>query len=149
MALLATNNSASEAYRLIKQNASQLKINVQAISNRISAGNVDYEYLRDTYNTLTRSKDQLALLRATQGIVTYARDQEEDQTYAVKEEINTVTSAIGDTLTWMRTNVPRNVRVLPLNEWDDLSKSLIVEELTSVELAGLVSELNKIIAAIS
>lgn len=149
MALLATNNSAAEAYRLIKSNALQLKVNAQAMVTTLTAGPVDYEYLRDTYNTLTRSKDQLALLRATQGIVNYAKDQEEDQAYAVKGEINTVTTAIAGALTWMRTNVPRSVQVLPLNEWDDLSKSLIVEEMTSAQLAGLVTELNKIIAAIT
>jgi len=149
MALLATNNSAAEAYRQIKNNAVQLRANAQSIATKLASGNVEYEYLRDVYNTLSRSKDQLALLRATQGIVQYAKDQEEDVNYAVKTEINALTSAIGDALTWMRTNVPRSVQVLALNEWQDLSKSLIVEVMTPAETAGLVTELNKITTAIS
>jgi hypothetical protein len=68
MALLATNNSAAEAYRQIKNNAVQLRANAQSIATKLASGNVEYEYLRDVYNTLSRSKDQLALLRATQTI---------------------------------------------------------------------------------
>jgi hypothetical protein len=147
MAFKASNIVPQDAYAILKRGAVQLKVNLQGINSRLAASNADYAFLQDIYLTLKRYQTQATTLAATPGIVAYAKDQEDDQTYDVVAEFNTMTATITSALGWLDANVPTNVTAKAPADWD--GGVIISNEFTPAQTSVLRTRLTAVINTIS
>ena len=149
MPLPTDTRSAARAYDMILGNRDNLTREIPNMISTLASGDQGYDMLRKIYVYLQNSRDQLAELRATTGIVAYTRGQVDDANYQIKENINLVTSAIGVCLTTIRQLTPSTASILPASDWGDESKSLVNEFFTPANTAQLRTDLQAVITAIT
>ncbi len=146
MTFRASNVLPSTAYDIVRRAAIQLKINLQGINSRLSAGNADYDFLREIFRTLERANNQFDTLKTTPGLADYAKDQEIDPTYNVATEFTSMQSTITASMGWIVANVPTNVTAKTPDTWGD--GTLISDTFTPAQTSGLRTQLSSIIAEI-
>lgn len=148
MAFRASNSIPQTAYRVMKDAAVQLKINVQSMIVQLGAAPAGYDYLRDIYRTLRRAYDQMTALAGTPGIVEYAQAQENDPNYDVVAEFLLMQGAIDAALDWMDTNVPTEVTAVAPGSWTD-GGSMIATTFTPEQTEPLRTALQAVVATIA
>lgn len=148
MAFRASNVIPQTAYRVMKDAAVQLKINVQSIIVQLGAAPTGYDYLRDIYRTLARAYNQMTALAGTPGIVEYAQVQENDPNYDVVAEFLLMQGAIDAALDWMGTNVPTEVTAVAPGSWTD-GGSMIATTFTPEQTEPLRTALQAVVATIA
>ena len=146
MAFKASNVLPADAYLIIKRGAVQLKANLQGFVTYMAVNDTDYDYLRGVYRTLERSKTQFDTLKTTAGLAQYAKDQENDQTYDVVTEFNSLITTIQAAITWLDNNIPTNVTAKLPENWGD--GTLISNAFTPAQTADLRTTLNAVSAEI-
>lgn len=146
MAFRASSIIPLSAYQTAKRAAAQLKVNAQSMRAALAASNASYDFLRDIYRTLERAQAQFTQLAATPGLAGYAKAQENDPAYDVAAEFTAMQGAITSALTWMNSNAPTGVTAKTPANWGD--GSLIANEFTPAQTAGLRTQLDAVIAAI-
>lgn len=147
MAFRASNIVPQQAYQMVKSAAVQLKTNLNAMIAQLAGAPASYEFLRDIYRTLSRAQGQFSALAATPGLVAHAKTQEDDQTYDVVAEFNSMQGAITGATVWMDANVPTAVTVSAPSAWGD--GAMISTTFTPEETAPLRSALQAVVATIS
>ena len=147
MAFKASNVLPQEAYQTTKRAAVQLSVNVTSFNARMASSGADYDFLRDVYQTLTRSNNQFSSLKDTPGLAQFAKDQEVDPAYDVAMEFTSMQAAISSALSWMDTNIPTGVTLKTPTEWGD--GTLVSAVFTPAQTSGLRAELTALVATIS
>jgi hypothetical protein len=148
MTFRASSIDTANAYKIIKGTANQVRINVPPANAQMQANGATYEDLRDTYNFILNSKDQINLLKTTPGLEQYAKDQENDPTYDIVAEFNTMLTAMDSVLTWMDVNIPVANRTLKAPaDWGE--GTIVSDSFTPAQTVGLQTELTALEATIS
>lgn len=146
MAFRATNVLPSDAYQVLKRTAVQLQTNLSEFVTTMQVQDTNYDYLRGIYFTLTRAFAQFTELRETQGIIQYAKDQEDDQSYDVSAEFTSMQSSMTGAILWIETNVPTTVTAKPPEDWDN--ETMILNAFSPAQTSTLRTELDLVIAEI-
>lgn len=147
MALRASSVITSDAYLQVKRGATQLKINLQTFSAFMATNNLDYDYIKNIYLTLTRSRDKMAELGVIPGLDAYAKDQEDDQLYDFDTEFSDLDTAIDSAIAWVDLNVPTSATVQDPVDWE-AGTSMIINTFTPVQMAGLKTAIDAVITEI-
>jgi len=146
MAFRASSVVPSEALRITKGAAVQLKQNLSSFIATLSAQSVGFAELRGIYRTLERADAQFASLSATPGLAAYAQAQEDDATYDVAAEFTAMRSAVQSAIGWIGSNVPTTATVAPIGEWTD--QTVTSNAFTPAQTAGLRAALQVVVDSI-
>jgi len=146
MAFRASNVVPSEALRITKSAAVQLRANVSSFISTLAAQSVGFSELRGIYRTLERADAQFASLAATPGLAAYAQAQEDDGTYDVATEFTAMRAAVQAAIDWIGANVPSTATVAPIEQWTD--QTVTSNAFTPSQTAGLRTALQGVVDAI-
>jgi len=147
MAFRASNVVPSEALRMTKGAAVQLKANVNSFISTLASQSVGFSELRGIYRTLERADAQFTSLAATPGLAAYAQAQEDDSTYDVAAEFAAMRAAVQSAINWIGTNVPTTATVAPIEQWTD--QTVTSDAFTPAQTAGLRAALQGVADTIS
>jgi len=148
MGIIISGKSAEQiAYDKVVGAAKQLKINLMDMEDHLKTTFVNYDYVRDVYQTLERATNQLSVLVLTPGIDQYARDAEKNQSYDVVAEITSLQTIINTALVGINDQAPATVDLMPPSQWNGGS-TMVANVLTETQTANLRNVLNLVIAEI-
>lgn len=150
MAFRASSIVAADGLETAKKLAVTLKTLAESKAAEITASGLDGIEVIHIAQRLKNVRDQLSGIAGTPGLVQYAKDQENDQTYSVGAEFNALLAAIDTVLAEIHSTYPKSTpggyaEVYTLNA----NGSITPRQFTSGQLSGLKSELDTLAAAIS
>jgi hypothetical protein len=101
---LEIGSDAAEAWRTIKSNAKQQRINLPIFHAALAAGDVTIEYVFEVYRQIRNSRNQLETLKATSGLNQYVQTIRNDPVYDATAAVTAVTDAQLAALNWIDSN---------------------------------------------
>jgi len=148
MSIIISDKSPEQvAYEKIVGAAKQLKINLMDMEAHLAITFVNYDYVRDVYQTLERATNQLSVLVLTPGIDQYARDAEKNKSYDVVAEITSLQTVINAALVGINDQAPATVNLMPPSQWNG-GRTMISNVLTDTQTADLRNVLALVISEI-
>jgi len=149
MAFLATNQLPADGYLQAKRSAAQLKLVLQAAVSQMQAGSVSGSFIREgVYRTLARARGVFATVAAIPGIAEYAQAQEDDPAYDPAAEFAAMNASIDDAIAWVAANIPKDAGGFAAIEQWAADGTITDRTFAPAATAGLVTELNAVIATI-
>ena len=147
MAFKASNAIPAERYQRAKNLAWQLRQQAISRSANFASGANAAEILAAADN-LKAFREGLLQAAATPGIAVYAQAQEDDPTYDVAAEFSAMISAVESAITNIVTSIPKDGDgYLLINEINP-DGSLTPRQFSGAALAGVISSLDAIAAAV-
>ena len=101
---LQTAADAAEAWKVIRGNARTQRLQVQAMISQLASNDVTLEEVIGMYRVISNSRNQLEELKTTQNLVAYVQATLGSATFNAVTEIETVTAAQANALTWIDNN---------------------------------------------
>lgn len=126
--------------------ASSIKRYTQQIRDRSAAGDIPAREITKYMDEVTRRNGEFDVLKTTAGLAQYARDQFDDPAYDIVAEFNTMQTQMTATAGWISTNIPQSGGFLAIEQV--VGNALVDRMLTSVQTAGLRTELDALLATI-
>lgn len=149
MAFRATSSIAAGEYQRAKQLAVQVQSLATTRSAAFTASGATYSEIQTVIDNLANYSAWFDEIKTTAGILQYAKDQEDDQTYDVAAEFNALIAAIDATILQLSTDLPKDG-----NDWLLVNKinangTLVPRNFTAGALATTIANLDAIAAAVS
>lgn len=148
MAFKATNIVPVRAYDRAKQTATGLRRFAQSLSTKLASGG-DSEQILSVVDSLVSFKNNLNASAGVAGIVPYAKDQEDDQTYDIVTEFTALIALIDLAVTEVVTTIPTDGSGFLLIQTITASGTRVPRTFTAPQLAGIRTRLDNIVAGIS
>lgn len=148
MAFRATNLIPATEYSEAKRICIQLKTYSQGRSALFAAG-TDSSVIIATADNMKSFRDRLNDFKSVPGILQYAKDQEDDQTYDIAAEFNAVIAACDAVITEIVSTLPKDASDWLLVRRINADGSLAYRDFSAAALSTLKSLVDAVDAAIS
>jgi len=148
MAFPASNQIPVDGYQRAKKLSLQAQRQAQGRSTSFAAGATSAEVLAAADN-LKSFRDQLNDIRSIAGIAAYAKVQEDNPALDVVAEFIALIAAIDAAITEIVATLPKDVNGWLLVNKINADGSLTPRNFTGAQLAGLITKMDAIVAAVS
>lgn len=131
-----------------------IKNRTTSLRNKSAEGDITTLEGAEYCDALAAAKAELDTLTSdavNTGLVAYAQDQLNDNTYAIETEYTAMSTAITGVITWLTTNVPNSGGASPFLDvyTFDANGRLVETVVSTVQTAGLRTELDALLATIA
>jgi len=149
MAFRASNVLPQAAYTSIRGQLLRLKQYLNAQSSQMGATGYNSDRLMDLVQTLAETTAAMTTAAATPGIVQYARDQEDDQSYNVAAEFTSLQALIDAAIVTITNAIPKSNPGDYLALYTLSGTNQVARTFTVGQMAAIKTELDGIIASIA
>jgi hypothetical protein len=147
MAFIATTRTPDEAYVKIKGLMHQIKLAADRKAAQFGSGGLSNEVL-EVLDSLVTARNELDSVEAIPGIVQYARDVENDQSYNVGAEFTSVKNAVQAAIDEIVATYPVSANGYVEEFNIGLDGARVYRLFTAQQLSGVVTALQSISASI-
>jgi RecA/RadA recombinase len=133
----------------IDSRALKIKNYCQSLRTASLSGPVQSGQIISVFQALRQDRAALVAASSTPGLAQYAKDQKNNQTLDVVAEFNTMIAAIDQVTAWIDSNFPKDATTQALLERTLSTEGPIERTFTSVQTAGLRTQLDSLIATIN
>ncbi len=139
----------AKGYLRGQNEAIRLKSFATQTRNALIAGPVSANAVIQIMSNVKSSIEVFDVVSALPGMASYARDQEDDQSYNVVSEFNTMRSEAVATRDWVITNFPKSAGNFIEKDTLETDGAITVRQFTPAQTTGLQIALADLIAAIA
>ena len=139
MPVKASSILPSKALRDINSTCMSVQSQVDKAITKMAAATVSYTDIKTLYTDLALMLARLATASTTQGIVQYAKDQEDDPAYELVTELTITIDLIQVVLDWINTNLPLDVTLAADRDTVDVPSYTPAQ---SAGLRGMLSDIS-------
>lgn len=136
------------AWDAMRSFAGEVKSSSQQLRDTSAATTIGANLIITYLRELVAARSVLVTIAATPGLEAYARSQISDPTLDLAASWTAMRNAIDSTITWIRTNFPKDGSGYLLYETLDANGVLQIRTLTPATTAGLRTTLDALIATI-
>lgn len=138
----------AKAYTRGQSQAIALKNYASSAATNFAATTQSANAIIQTLNRHVEAIAEFDTLAAIPGLAQYARDQADDQAYDVVAEYNAMRAAAVSVRDWIINNFPVSGNGYIEKDTIDANGNVSVRQFTPAQTAGLVTELNALVATI-
>ena len=137
------------ALREIQATAGSLKNRAISLRDNTASSGSTATAVLEYHSNLKSKSDRLSTLAATPGLVQYAKDQFDDQTFDVTAEFLAMMTEMQNVLDWIRANLPVSADGFVEEKKIEADDSVTPKTFLVGQTAGLRSQLNDLIDTIN
>ena len=149
MAFQVTGSYVQEAYVEIMRIMRSMYYDLQHISNNLAVNGSNYEAMKVVFTRLQRDYARLEVLKTTDGLPQYAKNQIDDQAYEIVSEFTTTQASLATLIQEFVTAMPTGTGGYALGETWRVASGVVQRDFTVVQLAGIKTAIDTFLATLA